>query len=198
MLNTFDMQIYALGKGPTATSVTAPNTAITLGSSIVISGKVTDISPGTEAYARTARFPNGVPAVSDENMSRWMEYVYLQSERPTDIVGVPVTLNVIDANGNYRTIGTTTSDADGFFSYAWQPDIEGKYTIIATFAGSKAFYGSHAEAAIVVAPAAATTTPAPTAAPNAADLYLLPGIIGIIVAIAIGFAATILILRKRP
>ena len=92
-------------------------------------------------------------------MSEWMEYVYLQSERPTDIIGVPVTLNVIDSNGNYRNIGTATSDADGFFSYAWQPDIEGKYTVIATFDGSKAFYGSHAEAAFVVEE---TLTPKPT------------------------------------
>ena len=198
MLNTFDMQIYALGKGPSATAVTAPNTAITLGSSIVISGKVTDISPGTEAYARTARFPNGVAVVSDESMSEWMEYVYLQSERPTDIIGVPVTLSVIDSNGNFRNIGTATSDADGFFSYAWQPDIEGKYTIIATFAGSKAFYGSHAEAAFVVDPSPATPTPQPEQPPTLADQYILPGIIGIIVAIAIGFAVTILVLKKKP
>jgi anaerobic C4-dicarboxylate transporter len=31
-----------------------------------------------------------------------------------------------------------------------------------------------------------------------ADQYILPGIIGIIIAIAIGFAITILVLRKRP
>jgi hypothetical protein len=163
MLNTYDMQIYALGKGPSATTVTAPNAGITLGSSIVISGTVTDISPGTEAYARTARFPNGVPAVSDANMSKWMEYVYLQSERPTDVVGVPVTLNVIDSNGNYRSIGTATSDEDGFFSYAWQPDIEGKYTVYASFAGSQSYWPSHDAAAFVVD--AAAPTPAPTQAP---------------------------------
>ena len=198
MLNTFDMQIYALGKGPSAVTVNAPNTGITLGSSIVISGIVTDISPGTETYARTARFPNGVAAVSDESISEWMEYVYLQSERPTDVIGVPVTINVIDANGNYRTIGSTTSDADGFFSYAWQPDIEGKYTVIATFNGSKAFYGSHAQAAFVVDPAPATPTPQATQPASSADQYILPGIIGIIIAIAIGFAVTLLVLKKKP
>jgi len=199
MLNTFDMQIYALGKGPSATSVIAPDTGITLGSSIVISGKVTDISPGTEAYARTARFPNGVPVVSDESMSRWMEYVYLQSERPTNVTGVTVTLNVIDANGNYRTIGTTTSDEDGFFSYAWQPDIEGKYTVIATFDGSKAFYGSHAEAAIVVE---ALHSPAPTqqlttglTTSTEITTYIIGATIAIIIAIAV---VGLLIIRKRP
>jgi len=198
MLNTFDMQIYALGKGPTATTVTAPNTGIPLGSSILISGTVTDISPGTKEYARTARFPHGVPAVSDQNMSRWMEYVYLQSERPTDIIGVPVTLSVIDANGNYRIIGNTTTDADGFFSYAWQPDIEGRYTVIATFDGSKAYYGSHAEAAFVVDPHPATPTPQPTQSPSMADLYFLPmSIVIIVVILAVG-AVIVLSLRKRP
>ncbi|MGE5556154.1 MAG: PQQ-binding-like beta-propeller repeat protein [Methanocella sp.] len=198
MLNTFDMQIYALGKGPSAITVTAPNTGVALGSSVLISGTVTDISPGTTEYARTARFPNGVPAVSDQNMSQWMEYVYLQSERPTDIIGVPVTLSVIDANGNYRTIGNTTSDADGFFSYAWQPDIEGKYTVIATFDGSKAFYGSHAEAAFVVDPSPVTPTPQPTQSPSIADLYFLPMSIAIIIVILVVGAVIVLSLRKRP
>ena len=49
--------------------------------------------------------PHGVPAVSDDSMSAWMEYVYMQKPRPTDTIGVPVTISVIDANGNYRQIG---------------------------------------------------------------------------------------------
>ena len=74
-----------------------------------------------------------------------MLYVYKQFERPNNTIGVPVALDVIDANGNSRNIGTTTSDATGFYSYHWTPDIPGKYTVIATFGGSNAYYGSSAE-----------------------------------------------------
>ncbi|HSV50452.1 MAG TPA: hypothetical protein VLH35_09045, partial [Candidatus Acidoferrales bacterium] len=102
------------------------------------------------------------------------------------------------ANGNYRTIGTTTSDATGYYSLNWTPDIAGKYTVYVTFAGSKAYYGSGATNSFVVDSPAATVTPQPTQGPSIADQYILPGIIGIIIAIVIGFAATILILRKRP
>ena len=70
-------------------------------------------------------FPNGVPAVSDASMSSWMEYVYMQKPKPTNATGVPVTLSVIDSNGNYRHIGTTTSDASGMFGFTWTPDISG-------------------------------------------------------------------------
>jgi hypothetical protein len=105
------------------------------------------------------RFPNGVAAVSDESMSAWMLYVYKQFEQPT-ATGVPVTISVVDANGNYRTIGTATSDATGQFSFSWQPDIAGLYTVIATFDGSNAYYSSYAETSFSADEAAAT--PAPT------------------------------------
>jgi len=109
-----------------------------------------------------------------------------------------VTLSVLDANGNYRDIGTTTSNSDGFYSFSWQPDIEGKYIIYASFAGSKSYWPSHAVTSMTVDPAAAT--PAPTAAPveSAADLYFVPAIAGIIVAIIIvGAVLALLMLRKR-
>jgi hypothetical protein len=197
-LNGYDGQIYTVGKGPSALTVDAPKAAIEFGKSLVISGTVTDISAGTKQDDQTARFPNGVPAVSDESQTAWMEYVYQQGPLPTNATGVTVTLNVIDANGNFRTIGTTTSDATGFYSYQWTPDIEGKYTIYASFEGSESYWPSTATTAFAVDPAPATPTPAPTAALNAADLYLLPGIIGIIIAIAVGFTITILILKKKP
>ncbi len=198
-LNAYDGQIYTVGKGPSALTVDAPKQAIELGKSLVISGTVTDISAGTKQDDQVARFPDGVPAVSDESQSAWMEYVYQQNQLPTNATGVPVTLNVVDANGNYRTIGTTTSDATGFYSYQWTPDIEGKYTVYASFAGSDSYWPSKATTAFAVDPAAATPTPAPTAAPNAAELYLLPGIIGIIIAIAIvGVVLALLVTRKRP
>jgi outer membrane protein assembly factor BamB len=196
--DTYDQRIYAIGKGPSAIKVQAPLSSVVLGSSVVITGTVTDVSPGTENYALRARFPNGVPAVSDASMSEWMLYVYKQYELPMSITGVPVSLSVIDANGNYREIGTTTADADGFFSFNWTPDIEGKYTVYASFTGSEAYYPSHAVAAFAVDPAAPTPAPTQPPAESAADMYFIPAVAGIIAAIAIVGVVVVLVLRKRP
>jgi outer membrane protein assembly factor BamB len=193
----YDNRIYAIGKGPSATTVEAPMTAITAGDSVVIQGTVTDISPGTEKYALRARFPHGVSAVADENMTAWMEYVYMQYPYPANVIGVEVTLDAIDSNGNFVHLGTATSDTSGTFSYAWTtPDIPGKYTIIATFAGSKSYVASYAETAAVVTEAPpATPTPTPAAPLPPYEMYTIGAAIAIIIAVAI---ATILILRKRP
>ena len=197
-LNGYDNQIYAYGKGPSATTVQAPLTASTMGESVVIQGTVLDKSPGTEEYAQTYRFPNGVPAISDESQSAWMEYLYQQQPMPTDATGVLVSIDVIDANGNYRNIGTTISNVGGFFSFDWQPDIPGKYNVIATFAGSESYYASHAYASFVVDPAP-EGTPEPTQAPQSmADQYFLPVSGGIIAAIAaVGIAIIALMLKKK-
>ena len=164
---------------------------------VVVVGMVTDTSPGTEEYGLTARFPNGVPTVSDANMSDWMLYVYKQFERPTDIVGVDVVVSVLDPNDNIYEVGRTTSDSSGFFKLSFTPPVPGDYTIVASFAGSEAYYGSFAETGISVEEAPACT-PEPTPIPaSAADLYLVPGIAGIIVAIAVVGAVIVLMLRKR-
>ncbi len=198
-MDTYDQRLYAIGKGPSATTVTAPNAGVPLGSSVLISGRVTDISPGTEDYSLRSRFPNGVAAVSDAFISEWMLYVYKQFPRPTEATGVEVTIDVIDANGNYRNIGTTTSDASGFFSLEWQPDISGKYTVIATFPGSKSYYASNDQTAFVIDQGlVSTATPTTIPEPLLSELYFVPAIVGIITAMVIGFAVTILMLRKRP
>ena len=115
----------------------------------------------------------------------------------SDTAGVPVSIDVIDANGNYRTIGSTTSDANGVFSFAWKPDIPGKYIVYANFAGSNAYYGSFAQTSFVV-DEAPESTPEPTQAPaSLADQYLLPATGGIIAAIAIVGVVLALLLRKR-
>jgi len=193
-MNGYDNQVYCYNKGPSATTITAPNLGIPQGTSMMISGMVTDESPGTKETLLTARFPNGVPAVSDESQSGWMEYLYQQQQFPADAIGVDVTLDVIDANGNFRNIGTATSDTSGFYSMEWMPDIPGKYTVIATFAGSEAYYASYAEAAFVVDQA-----PEPTAPPEATpapmtDTYVVGTGIAVIAAIAV---AVLLILRKK-
>ena len=193
--NIYDGLIYSIGKGPSALTVEAPMTAITMGSSIVIRGTVTDISAGTRQNEQAARFPSGVPAVSDASQGSWMEYVYMQKPRPTDTTGVPVTLSVVDSNGNYRDIGTATSDADGFYSLSWKPDIEGKYTIYASFGGSESYWPSHAISAFAVDPAAPTPSPYPATTLPPTDTYIVGSTIAIIIAIAI---VAILLLRKKP
>jgi hypothetical protein len=157
-----------------------------------------DVSGGTTQDIITTRFPHGLPAVSDDSMEAWMEYAYMQQIRPTNATGVEVTLAILDANGNYRTIGTATSDADGFFSYNWTPDIEGKYTLYATFAGSNSYYASHAVSAFTVDSAPSTPTPIPTPLPSMADLYFMPAIIGVIVAIIIVGVVLALLVTKKP
>ncbi len=198
--NGYDSQIYCFGQGPSATTVTAPDIAATVGTPLVIRGTVLDVSAGTKQNEQAADFPYGVPAVSDPSMSQWMEYVYMQKPIPTNTTGVPVTLSVIDSNGNYRQIGTTTTDSSGMFTYSWAPDIPGSYTVIATFAGSNSYYGSSAETSFYATTAPATPAPTATAASNLAtttDLmtYIAVAVIAIIIAIAI---VGLLLLRKHP
>ena len=199
-MDTYDQQVYAIGKGPSDTTVTAPGIGVTAGGSLVITGTVTDISPGTEKYALAARFPQGVPAVSDASMSDWMLYVYKQFTRPANATGVEVSIDAVDPNGNFVHLGTATSDSSGFYSFEWTtPDIPGKYTVIATFAGSKSYYASYAETSAVVTEAAPTPTPTAIPLQSVSDMYFVPAIAGIIVAIAIvGALLAFLMLRKRP
>jgi len=197
-MNTYDLQVYAYGKGPSATTVSIKNDVITLGNKVLLSGTVMDVSPGTKDANRMLRFPNGVPAVADECMSDWMQYVYQQFERPTNATGVPVELFVLDANNNYRNIGTTTTDSNGYYSYLWTPDIEGKYTVYATFPGSKSYWPSSAVTSFDVEPPPATPTPQPTQSPSMADLYFMPMSAALLVAIIVVGIAIALIIRKRP
>ena len=195
--NFYDNSVYSVGKGPSATTVTASPKVTVEGSSVMIEGTVIDISAGTKQVEQASRFPNGVPAVSDESMSVWMEYVYMNHPRPTDTTGVEVVLSVVDANGNCREIGKATSDSNGFFSYHWTPDIPGKYNVYASFEGSDSYWSSKAETAFAVAeapPAPSEPEPAP---PSAADVYLLPGIIAIIATIVVVGVVLALLMRKR-
>ena len=195
--NNYDAQVYAIGKGPTQMTVTAPGVSSTLGASVTIQGTITDISAGTKQNEQAARFPNGVPAVSDAAQAQWMEYVYMQKGRPSNTTGVPVTLSVVDANGNFRDIGTTTSN-DGFFSLNWKPDIAGSYTVYAAFTGSESYYPTHAVAAFSVDAAAPTHEPTASPIQSTADLYFVPAIAGLFVAIIVVGLLIILVLRKRP
>jgi outer membrane protein assembly factor BamB len=175
--NGYDSKIYCFGKGPSATTVTAPKTEVTLGESVIIEGTVTDQSAGAM----------GTPAISDEDMGPWMEYMYMQKPFPGGAKGVDVSIDVVDANGNFRNIGTATSDVSGKFGLMWEPDISGMYTIIATFAGSESYGSSFAQTYMGVVEAPQPTPPPdPTPAPMT-DTYVLGlGIAAIIAIIVMG------------
>jgi hypothetical protein len=197
-LNGYDNQIYCVGRGPSTTTVNARDLAAAYGQSVIISGTVMDISSGTTQDEQTARFHDGVPVSSDASMSDWMGYVYEQKPLPTNFTGVEVTINVVDSNGNYRTIGTTTTDAKGFYTLQWKPDITGPYKVVAVFAGNKGYWGSSAEASFGVDEPVATATPQPTAAPSMADLYFMPMSIAIIILILVVGVVLMIGQRKRP
>jgi hypothetical protein len=158
--NCYDNQLYAFGKGPSATTIETPLSAVTQGSNIIIQGTVTDQSVGAK----------GTPAISDADMSDWMAYLYEQQTLPSHATGVPVKLSVVDPNGNAIDIGTVTSDVSGNYAMMWAPEHAGMYTIIATFEGSNSYYGSYAvthvasnaAGAITVTPTPVVVTPTPT------------------------------------
>ncbi|HLN89245.1 MAG TPA: hypothetical protein VK253_04200 [Candidatus Binatia bacterium] len=195
--NTYNQELYCYGKGPSQLTVSAPQTSIEQGRSLVISGSVTDIAAGTTQNEQAARFPNGVPAVSDDSMASWMEYVYMQQPKPADVTGVSVSLSVVDSNGNFRQIGVATSDAGGKFGLQWTPDIPGKYTVIASFAGSESFYPSNDETTFAVDPSAPTPSPYPITTLPPTETYFAISTAAIIIAIAVGFAITIVMLKRR-
>ena len=188
-LNYYDGQIYCFGKGPSETTITASPKVSVIGSSVLIEGQVTDQSVGAKDK----------PAVSDTSMANWMEYIYEQQPMPTNATGVTVNLDIIDANGNYRSIGSAITDLSGKFSYAWKPDITGKYTLIASFAGSNSYGSSFAESAFQVDQAPQPTpTSEPITAEPMTDTYVLGTGIAIIVAIAIvGAILAMLVVKKR-
>jgi hypothetical protein len=127
-----------------------------------------------------------------------MEYVYMQKVKPTNATGVPVSIDAVDSNNNIRPLGDTTTDSSGMFSFQYTPDIAGKYTVTATFAGTNSYYGSSSETSFVVDPAHPTAAPTATTAPSPADQFFIPAIAGLFVAIIVVGLLIILVLRKRP
>jgi len=192
-MDTYDQRLYAIGKGPSVITVETPMAAIPKGSSITIQGTVMDGAPGTEDPALQLRFPNGLPAISDDDMSEWMIYVYKNFERP-DATGVTVKLEAVDPNNEYVYLGTATSDSYGNYGFAFEPDVEGTYMIIATFTGSGAYYGSTATSYLTVGSAPAPYPDYPEApAYTTTDLAILAAVI---IAIIIG-AVSYLALKKQ-
>jgi hypothetical protein len=192
--NGYDDRVYVVGRGSSATTVSAGPKVSVHGDKVIVEGMVTDTSAGTMLDEQAARFPNGVPVISDDDMTDWMGYIYQQKPLPTEATGVEVIISVLDPNTNCYEVGRTTSDTSGFFSCDFVPEVPGKYTVVATFAGSEGYWPSHAETAVYVEDAP-QPTPVPTPVPQApVETYFTISTVLIIVAIAIG---AFLMLRRR-
>jgi len=179
-----------IARGPTQTTVTAPNTAIAVGTPCELRGTILDQSP---ALLNT-------PAVSDACMSGWMAYKLMDQVEPSNAAGVPIVITAVDPNGNFIPIATVTSDVTGNFHYTWTPpDVPGTYVITATMDATNSYYGSNAETSAVVV-GAAPSSAAPTATPTSvADMYFVPAIAGLFVLIiVVAIVLALLMLRKRP
>jgi hypothetical protein len=118
-MDTYDQRVYAIGKGASATTLTASPKVVARGSSLVLEGTVMDASPGTKDLDVQLRFPSGVPAISDADMSEWMLYVYKQFEMPENATGVEVVFNLVNSTGHILDMDRTKTDATGTFSYVF-------------------------------------------------------------------------------
>jgi hypothetical protein len=186
-----DGYTYFIGKGKSATTVTAPDTEIALGQSVVIKGTVMDLSPAQ---------PN-TPCVSVDSMKTQMDYLHMQLPiggiwNNVSMTGVPVYLSAIDSNNNMENIGIATSNAYyGTFSYTWTPPIVGNYTIMANFAGDASYSSSGSSTAITVGPA---PTVAPTPIPPEKPIDYMPMMYAILACVIIAIIISLIALfRKR-
>ena len=135
----YNNMINCIGKGPSATTVSTQDFAAPLGTPVMITGTVTDQSPGA----------TGTPAISEQNMEQWMEYLYDQQAKPVNATGVSVHLTAVDPNGNIQEIGTPTSDITGSYAVQWTPPVPGVYKITAAFGGSASYGDSSAQTQLV-------------------------------------------------
>lgn len=189
--NTYDGYTYSFGKGKTETTISAPQTAITKGQAVTLTGTIKDMSPAQ---------PN-TPCVAAESMSAWMEYLHMQKQCPANVVGVPISIDAFDPNCNFVHIGDTVSDGlSGTYAFVWEPEIPGEYRITATFMGDDSYGSSFATTyANVVEASASTTIPTSTTVVNMDTINnnMMMGLVAATLAIIIAIAiATILIKRK--
>ena len=199
-LNGYDGQIYCIGKGPSATTVSAPQLNPTLGSSVTITGTVTDQSTSGKRNAEDELVfaLKGTPAISDANQNAWMQYLFEQQPLPTNATGVPVSIDAVDPNGNYTHIGDVTSDITGTYGCNWTPQIPGTYHIIATFKGSASYGNSFGQTYMSVSDATPTASPYPVTVQPPTETYFTISTIVIVIAIAAVGAVLFIAIRKRP
>jgi outer membrane protein assembly factor BamB len=179
--NDYTSELYGFGKGLSSIAISASRDVVPAGQSLLISGKITDLSPAQI----------GTALASDESMDAWMNYLHQGEVKPANFTGVPVELSAVRSDGSITNIGTVQNDDTGLFSALWTPQSEGTYTIVAKFVGTNSYFASSTETAVGV-------SEAPVAEPQAVDnmpMYLAISTILIVAAIAI---AAVLLLRKRP
>ena len=189
--NAYDAYTYTFGMGKSATTVTAPDVSVPLGTAFTIKGTVLDMSPAQ---------PN-TPCVSKDSMNTQMAYLHMQM--PIDgiwhnetISGVPVTLTAIGSDGTVLDLGTATSSGYyGTYEMAWTPPAQSTYKIIASFAGDYSYGSSAAATGITVGPAPTAAPTLVSATPADYTLTIIGAAIAVIIAVAI---LGIMLYRKRP
>lgn len=198
--NWYDGQVYAYGKGPSAVTVSAPQSVPAQGDSIMIQGTVTDQTPtGRRNMINEVQFAlKDTPAIADQDMQAWMEYKFKGQARPADAKGVEVVISVLDPNNNFYEVGRTTSDMNGNYGLSFTPEVPGNYRIIADFAGSKSYYPSTSTTYLSVGETAPTPTQQPQVALPPTEMYFAISTIAIIAAIAVIGGLIMLMLKKRP
>ncbi len=183
---------YALGKGRTETTITAPTSTVSSKSSVLLQGSVMDMSPGK---------PN-TPAVADKDMSEWMDYLYGQNatlmNNPPKPDGVTVRLSAVDSNGTVTDLGTVKTDSSGQFSLKWTPPKADVYTITATFDGSESYFGSWTETAVSteLAPTGAQTTSSVPSDSSTNTILLAIAVVAVAIIVAIAIVG-VFIIKKR-
>ena len=161
MQNTFDQQVYAVGMGPTETTIAIQDNVVPLG------------VPGTSNrhcngyFSRNKRRKNNIK-ISERSRSsirRMGEHeelygICLHAKRaPNGHNWYPSKNPNIQPNGEYEWIGTTTTDAEGNFAYGFVPLMEGTYAVVATFDTNKGYWGSERMTYLYVGPKSTISVP---------------------------------------
>jgi len=191
LANYYDMTVYCIGKGPSATTVNPVPDVAYNGAKVTITGTCLDMSPGSPI--------KGTAAISDASMGSWVAYKFQGAAKPTDVKGVDVVISAFDPNGNWETVGTAIVNDDGTFSYEWTPPVPGTYQVTASFLGSNSYYPSLAHSTLYVsgdnAPGA-TNTPS-TGPVNDNTVTYITYSAGAIIATFIIIAAAIFLMIKK-
>jgi hypothetical protein len=207
--NEYDSLLYCFGKGPSDITVFATPG---VGNTVTIQGTVSDVSGGTKQLIADNKF-SIIPAVSDADMTAWMEYLYMQKPMPSNAKGVSVTLYVSDQNGQVVSTLQATTDLSGHYAASWTPPSTGLYKITASFDGTKSYYASTGVSSISVGVVTSQSSAQPTATPSsspsaspsnteapppkeAAGVILYIEIASVVVIIIVAVAAIILRRRK--
>jgi outer membrane protein assembly factor BamB len=164
--------LWCWGKGPTEMTVATTSQSVASGQSIVIYGRLQDISPFSQQ--------------NPELQSPW-------------VASVPVVLSYVDlATGTWTDFATVTTSSDGTFIYGWTPSSEGAYAIVARFEGNDAYYWSSAKTTIQVSPASpqSATAEQVQSAVDAMQPIVTALVALVVIAIVIGVVNLAIMFRK--